>query len=272
LAICYYSGFALQSLSPVLDCVLALHSTAHAERLIVLWSTDDDERSSALFEALTRLRGITIVRIVHDGPSDRADREPMLAMTDLAFLGEADDDAFIGTSRSSFSFVAHARALLRPRFVGHMRQGHICVPGASSEGGLVSVGDMHGKCDVVRLYESYSPDFRTRPRISEVMRCRERIQNCVSLGPGDFGTFVRSGAGSYCLQDVLRSCMRGNTISEAGFEQYIESWAAEFDAGIDSGKALEYRWSRDREYILRTSYPRGMRTCGEGSFGESEGV
>jgi hypothetical protein len=151
-----------------------------------------------------------------------------------------------------------------------MRQGHICVPGASSEGGLVSVGDMHGKCDVVRLYESYSSDWRTRPGTSDVMRCRERIQNCVSLSPADFGTFVRSGAGSYCLQDVLRSCMRAKPISEAGFEQYIESWAAEFDAGIDSGKALEYRWSRDREYILRTSYPRGMRTCGEGNFGESE--
>jgi hypothetical protein len=249
----------LQSLNPVLDCVLAMHSQprVHAERrLTVLWSTDDDERTAALFAAVAKLSGVTIVRIEHDGPSDRFDKEPMLAMADAALLGEADDDSFIGTSRSSFSFVAHARALLRPRFVGHMRPDRVCVPGASTEGGLVSIGDMHAKCERVRLHAdgiSYS---------EELMRCKEKTRRCVSLGPGGFipDTFLENRAEGYCLQDLLRSCLH---VGDGVHEQQLQAWAGQFDVGIDARSILEYRWNRDGSPILRTMYPHAMRSCAE---------
>jgi hypothetical protein len=105
----------------------------------VLWATDNDKLSVRLLAQLERVA--TVVQLRHE----RADRHDIFCvhagrhvcedtgLLDLEFLGAADH--LITTPQSTFSFAAHARALIKPRF--GMFHGVSCNEGPSPEAGLI---------------------------------------------------------------------------------------------------------------------------------------
>ena len=207
------------------------------KEVLIIWSADDDVRSAWLFDRLAALEGVTIVRIVHGGPADRFDQQPVLGMADTVLLGEADE--MIATSRSSFSYVAHGRALLRPRYTGIMLEGATCSLAPSSEAGLVHVTDMHSDCRQTDLKGHLSYN-------DQQLTCKKRRRGCVSLSPGGFFSGM-------CLQE--QKCLKEHN------DSYFHEWAAPFDVGIDVLGLHEYRWARDGFPTLRTMYPHSMRSC-----------
>jgi len=138
----------------------------HRVKRIVLWATDNDQLVGALVDAMVSEHDYIVVFIEHSLPgSDRHDLNcwqhgcESSGLVDLEFLGLGH--MFVGSTGSTYSYVAHARALLLPHYASFAAevQGGCATSAATdwrdgaTESGLLiqHVGSaMHSDCRIVQ--------------------------------------------------------------------------------------------------------------------------
>jgi hypothetical protein len=128
------------SLDPMFHCVETLaQNNKNKPNVIVLWATDNDDLSVRLLAKLVKISTVVKIKYAsvdrHDIYCSQAGGQVCedTGLLDLEFLGGADH--MVVTPQSTFSFAAHARALIKPHF-GIFHQGS-CDESAGSEVGLI---------------------------------------------------------------------------------------------------------------------------------------
>eukprot|EP00960_Hanusia_phi_P040758 754635-Hanusia_phi.AAC.1 len=215
---------AVSTVSPCLQTIISRHGEGY-ERVIVLWSSDNERISRRFIEQVAAIPRVSVVRIIHREEERYDHPEIKFAMADVTLVSLSH--FFLGTALSTFSFFMHATNLITPYYMGHV-PGSGCKRAASSEAGLVthSVGSMHVWSDCYE--EEGAPDTSARGAGCEIVDedLQRRMKSCTAV----FEIFRHA-----CLQRAV-SC-----VSDAD----IKNWSKTLNLETDMGNFYNLRWSRD---------------------------
>lgn len=168
---------------------------------VIFWASDNDRLTSSVLQQVQSLGNVLIIKIWH-AANELTDREPASALLDMVVLEEMD--VLIGSTGSTFSFLAHARGLqlaLYPAF--RVDRSLVCGAPTGTEGGLLFLGETFNSC-----HRADNVGGRFRVECSEVQR------NCLQLMIGGYDMQA-------CLADVFY-CTDKNV-----------SWARDYLIDID---------------------------------------
>jgi len=193
-----------QCLSSMVAAVESM-SRIDAQPLVVLWATDNYDLSAHLFNDIVAMPGVSVVTIQHGVETSNGLASGMI---DMELLGGATQ--FVGTPQSTYSFAAHARGLIVPKYGSYARHGQACAVGRGAESGLLSLGPLMRRCW----------------QIGWNLTCHDVAEECLALVSGH----PRLGE---CLQDLGQSC-RGRD----------PTWAADYLLDFRHMDFLVQFWAR----------------------------
>ena len=206
------------SLLAVADCLKGLASeSSGAKRTeqVLLWATDNDVLAEGLVKHLVEAKNTIVVTVQHALPThDRHDLNchhggcASSGLLDVEFIGLAD--VFVGTAGSTFSFMAHARALLSPAYASFQVEGEACALPANTvergitESGLLALhaarGPMHTDCRIV-----YAQAKAQTARCGSVfpIPSAARVKSKASADSACLGMLFAHAHVGKCLQQML---------------------------------------------------------------------
>jgi hypothetical protein len=255
--------------SSSLDCLLACVPVALADAagngtgrpapspahpLVILWATDDDDYSRPLRDELAALPGARLVRLLFDsGAPHRHDQLPRSGLLDLRLLSEAE--ALVGTTLSTFSYVAHARGLAAPyypAFRDPCGPRGACGRGAGPEAGLLARGPAHVGCAL-----------RGEDGV-EVLRCARTEDDCVTslLDPG-----WTAGTTIGCLPSCRPAATNAaaTTTGDPGLGPAAGGAAGRFAerylVDVDTAAQFEHVWSKRGRRLELERPALGLPAC-----------
>jgi hypothetical protein len=196
------------------------------ELRVLLWATDNDDLAKGLLDRMLVHAPTTILVFVdHQLPaSDRHDLNcwqhgcEASGLVDLEFLGLAD--TFVGSAGSTFSFAAHARALVPPHYASFMASGQgFCAQGpGSTEAGLLIEhvgGAMHTDCAIIQ-HEATARCRSVFPEEGEGGGEGEGERGVAKEDMGCIGFFSAHLHIGQCLQQLIGQCSAAGVAGGAG--------------------------------------------------------
>jgi hypothetical protein len=232
------------------------------ELRVLLWATDNDDLAKGVIDRmLVHAPEAILVFVDHQLPaSDRHDLNcwqhgcEAAGLVDLEFLGLADK--FVGSAGSTFSFAAHARALVPPHYASFMASGQgLCAQGAgSTEAGLLIEhvgGAMHTDCAIVQ-HEATARCRSVFPEEGEEGGEGGGEREGAKEGMGCIGFFSAHLHIGQCLQQLIGQCSAARVAGDAGWGRGVGGGGG----GVGAGALRKFAVGLNHALMLESFHAR----------------